>query len=123
MVLINLNKLLGFISLINNTPKEVSRRKTRLIDAYNMLKADTEDVVSIKLDSSLERWKKEINIDDEDNVRKIKILEQLIDDYTNSKIKLPPESISSKIYLFPVITHCNDPPCRNIPLVICRPSR
>ena len=59
MVLINLNKLLGFISLISNTPKEVSRRKRRLIDAYNMLKADTEDVVSIKLYSSLERWKKE----------------------------------------------------------------
>ena len=60
MVLVNLSKLIGFISIIHKTSKEVSRRKTRLIKAYNKLVADTANVVSIKMNFSLERWKKEI---------------------------------------------------------------
>ena len=123
MVLVNLTKLIGFISIIHKTPKEVARRKTRLIEAYNMLEADTTDVVSIKMNSSLERWMKEMHLDDEESIRRIEILEQLIDDYTNTKINLPAESNSSKTYLFPVTTYCNNPPCCKKKLVICRPSR
>ena len=123
MVLVNLTKLVRFISIIHKTPKEVSRRKTRLIEAYNMLEADTADVVSIKMNTSLERWMKEIDLDDEESERRIGILEQLIDDYTNSNIHLSPESISSKTYLLPAITFCNNPPCCKKKLVICRPSR
>ena len=55
MVRVNLSRLIKFIGVISNTPNQVSRRKKRLIEAYNSLDADTTDDVSIKLTADLER--------------------------------------------------------------------
>ena len=120
MVFANLSKLMKFVDIISKTPKEVSKRKTRLIKAYGKLEADTTDIVSIKI-KDLERFT-EMHLDDEEDGRKQKILELLIDDYTDSKKSLPQVN-DLKTYLFPSITNCLNSCCCQKSLIICRPSR
>lgn len=120
MVIVNLSKLIKFVGIISKTPKEVSKRKTRLIEAYRELGADTTDEVSINM-KDLERFT-EKHLDDEEDGRKQKILEVLIDDYTASKISLP-QLNGQKTYLVPSITYCLNPCCSQNSLIICRPSR
>jgi len=78
MVLINLTKLVKFIDIVNKTPKDVSQRRARLVEAYNGLKADGDFNVSITLltDAAI-RWK-EIILDDESGERRVSILDELI---------------------------------------------
>ena len=121
MVLINLSKLMKFVAVISLTPKEVSKRKSRLIEAYNELEADTNDSVSIKMSPELERFS-ECHVDSEESEMRCKILQQLINDYTDSNITLP-KSISFKTFLFPPITNCPGTTCSRKVLTICRPTR
>ena len=122
MVLINLTKLINLIDIVNKTPKEVSKRRTRLLEAYNELEADTDFTVSIKLSTEASIRLKEAYLDDEEHLRRVKILEELIANLTESKICIP-ESIMSKVYLLPSITNCTNPQCCGKLLVICRPTR
>ena len=121
MVFVNLTKLMKFVELISKTPSEVTKRKTRLIEAYGKIEADTTDKVSIKMKADLERFK-EVDLDEEENERKCKILEALIEVYTASNISLPQKRIT-KTYLVPSITNCLNSSCCGKSLTVCRPSR
>ena len=104
MVLINLSKLMKFIAIIAMTPKEFSKRKVCLMEAYGNLEADTVDSVSIKMSAELERFQ-ETHVDLEEIDMRCKILDQIIIDYTESNISLP-TSIDFKTFLLPSITNC-----------------
>ena len=110
-----------FIAIIAMTPKEVSKRKVRLMEAYGNLEADTVDSVSIKMSAELERFQ-ETHVDLEEIDMRCKILDQIIIDYTESNISLP-TSIEFKTFLLPSITNCSNLSCSGRSLVICRPSR
>ena len=121
MVLINLSKLMKFIRIIYQTPKEVSKRTNRLINQYFDLKEETKDVVSVKLMANLEGFR-ERHLDQEETEKKYKILEQLILDYTCSGLSVP-NSDGMKKYLVPNQVNCLNPNCSEEQLVLCRPSR
>lgn len=121
MVKINLSKLIKFIGVVSKTPRNVTKRKNRLIEAYNNLVSDTDDQVSIKMKAHLERFK-ETHLDLEESHRHNEILEQLIDDYTDSGIVVP-ESNNFKNFLVPSTSVCLNSRCLTEELFMCRPSR
>ena len=113
--------MVKFALIVSTTPKEISKRKTRLMDAYNNIVPDSSNIVSVKMRADLERIR-ESNIDSEDDEMRCKIIEQLIEDYTESNFSVP-KSNDFKTFLIPTVTSCLKSDCDEKALIICRPSR
>lgn len=117
MVLVNLCKLLLLIQCIQDCPHDVPKRNQKLFDAYYLFKATSDDLVSVEVNAELES-PKERKLDDEDDQRRKKILENIIKIYTESNFEFPPNS--NTIYLIPPINSCINCHCN---LVTVRPDR
>ena len=118
MVLVNLSKLIQFIGLISQTPKDVYKRNEKLIKAYSNLKQTSDDVVSVKMSCNLERIR-EAHLDKEEKERKLDILLSMINWYTSSGIHIP-ESDERTIYLIPSPEACLNANCDSAKLSFCR---
>ena len=118
MVLVNLSKLIQFIGLISQTPKDVWKRYEKLTKAYSNLKQTSNDDVSIKMSSNIERFR-ETHLDKEEHGRKLDILRSIIDSYTSSGLQIP-ESVDSPIYLIPSPMACLNTTCNSAELSLCR---
>ena len=117
MVLINLSKLILMIQCIKDCPKDCPKRMEKLFDAYFSFKSTSDDLVSIEVAAELERLI-EKNVDEEDEKRRKKILENIINIYTESNFEFPVQT--NTIYLVPPIDICVN--CQGT-LVVVRPSR
>ena len=104
MVLVNLSKLISLVNAINNCPLGVPQRSAKLMDAYNKLTTNSEDVVSIEVSAWLEKFKEQ-NIDTYEETEKEKILIQIIDKFSESGLKIP--LLNTKVYLVPSVTKCH----------------
>ena len=120
MVLVNLSKLIQFIGLISQTPKDVYKRHEKLIKAYSNLKQTSDDDVSIKMSCLLERIR-EAHLDKEEHERKLGILRSMINCYTSSGLHIP-ESDERTIYLIPSPEACLNATCDSAKLSFCRRS-
>ena len=117
MVLVNLSKLIQFIGLISQTPKDVYKRHEKLIKAYSNLKQTSDDDVSIKMSCNLERIR-EAHLDKEEHERKLDILRSMINCYTSSGLHIP-ESDERTIYLIPSPEACLNATCDSAKLSFC----
>lgn len=118
MVLVNLSKLIQFIGSISKTPKDVFKRREKLIEAYRNLKQTSNDDVSIKMSCNIERFR-EAHLDKEEHGRKLDILQWMIDCYTSSGLQIP-EANESPIYLIPSPKACLNATCNSAALSFCR---
>ena len=62
-----------------------------MFDAYYLLKSTSDDLVSVEVSAEFERAK-ESKLDDEDEKRRNKILENIIKIYTESNFEFPPQT-------------------------------
>ena len=120
MVRLFLSKLIEFIHAVNECPLGVPKRSEKLSDAYDKLQKTSSSEVSIKVSSWLEKFN-EINIDDYEKTEKQKILIQLIEMFSETKFEVP-LSKSTKVYLVPPRSRCNQCP-ESDTLVLIRPGR
>ena len=116
-MIINLCKFLQLVVAIQACPEEIPKRKEKLYIAYNSFKASSEDVISIMISASLERVK-EVDVDKEDEIRRRKVIEEVILIYTKSTFKMPEPC--RDIFLITSSTSCE---LCNGSLVTVKPSR
>ena len=121
MVLMYLSKVTQFADIVANTPRDVSKRVSKLLNLYQSIKDEfTDVVVSVKIPASLERYK-EVLLDNEDEIRKVQVLEYLIEKFSKDVFHIIHSN--SKIYLFPSVQNCKRKDCHDQRLILCNPDR
>ena len=118
MVLFNLTKFILLIQAIHSCPPGVPNRGHKIFEEYNRFESVSDDMISVSVIASLERFSKEMSVDEEDADRKKKIIVQIINQYSSSSFEFPQDF--SKIHLISHLDYCNI--CKDGQLVVVRPS-
>ena len=121
MVLIDLCKLYEFGTIVSQTPADVSKRKSRLIECFNSIEPEGSLAVSVKIKADLERIV-ERDIELEVPERRLKIIEFLIDHFSNKQLDVKTMS-GGKTFLMPPVIMCLFPECQSEELMLCRPNK
>ena len=82
-MLISLTKLNALIEIIKDCPIGVPRRNEKIFDIYCNLKTNDGPLVSVKIATDFDTFK-ECNIDDEDISKRRKIMDILVEQFSNS---------------------------------------
>ena len=88
MVLINLSKLILLIKAVKSCPSVIPGRSEKLLCQYLDFDKKSDDKVSVEVPAELEKIN-EMDLDNESDERKKKIVFCLIDQYTNSSFTFP----------------------------------
>ena len=117
MVLIDLCKLFEFGTIVSQTPDDVSKRKPRLIKYFNTIEPEGSLAVSVKVKAELERIV-ERDIELEAPERRLKLIEFLIDHFSNNSLEVKTTSCG-KTFLIPSVKTCLFPQCQSKELILC----
>ena len=104
MVLVNLSKMVRFAAIVHAMPVEVSKRISRLIQIYHEIESNSSIIVSIKVRCDLERLV-ERHIDSEEPLRQARIIECLINIFTENKLDISAQR-DFKVILLPPVKKC-----------------
>ena len=104
MVLINLSKLILLIKAVKDCPSEIPGRNEKILLQYLKFDNKSDDKVSVEVPPELEKLN-EIDLDNESDERKKKIVFNLIDQYTKSKFTFPDQS--TDLYIVSPLEICD----------------